>query len=279
MGLGLSKAKYFTKLDVWWGYNNMWIREGDKCKATFQTNWGMFVPLVMFLGLTNSPVTSQTLMNDIFKELMNEGVVTIYMIDILIFSLPDQRTTSCNHATGPWYPLAAPSISQGREMHIWTAYGWIPWSYPFRKSCRAEPSQGHWHLRLANPHECDQTPIICGISQFLLTLCPRFFTCCQTTPSTHKERGSLEIGWGGTGGVWRAQLPHNVHPYPSPTRPECTVQVETDALGYATRVVLSQLCDDGKWNQVGFTSKGLDTAERNYEIHNKELLSVINGFK
>ena len=30
-----SKARYFTKLDVCWGYNNMRIKEGDKWKATF----------------------------------------------------------------------------------------------------------------------------------------------------------------------------------------------------------------------------------------------------
>src|SRR5882724_12354657 len=39
----------------------------------------------MFFGLMNSPATFQMMMNDIFKELINEGVVTIYMDDILIF--------------------------------------------------------------------------------------------------------------------------------------------------------------------------------------------------
>jgi len=52
-------------------------------------------------------------------------------------------------------------------------------------------------------------------------------------------------------------------------------RLETNTSGYATRTVLSQLCDDSKWHLVGFYSKGLDTAERNYEIHDKELLSVI----
>jgi len=31
----IQSAKYFTKLDVWWGYNNIWIREGDEYKAAF----------------------------------------------------------------------------------------------------------------------------------------------------------------------------------------------------------------------------------------------------
>src|SRR5882724_13352830 len=39
----------------------------------------------MLFGLTNSPVTFQTMMNDIFRELIDEGVVVIYMDDILIF--------------------------------------------------------------------------------------------------------------------------------------------------------------------------------------------------
>jgi len=30
-----AKAKYFVKLDVCWGYNNVCIKEGDKWKATF----------------------------------------------------------------------------------------------------------------------------------------------------------------------------------------------------------------------------------------------------
>ena len=82
----LSKAKYFTKLDVRWGYNNVRMKEGDEWKAAFRTNRGLFEPLVMFFGLTNSPATFQTMMNDLFKELIDEGCVVIYMDDILIFT-------------------------------------------------------------------------------------------------------------------------------------------------------------------------------------------------
>src|SRR5882724_5171447 len=68
-----------------WGYNNMCIKEGDKWKATFQMNRVLFEPLVMFFSLTNSPSTFQMMMNNLFKELIDKRVVTIYMDDILIF--------------------------------------------------------------------------------------------------------------------------------------------------------------------------------------------------
>ncbi len=40
----------------------------------------------MFFGLTNSPTTFQWMMNDIFRDLIAEGKVTIYLNDILIFT-------------------------------------------------------------------------------------------------------------------------------------------------------------------------------------------------
>ncbi|SJL16483.1 uncharacterized protein ARMOST_20009 [Armillaria ostoyae] len=82
----LQGAKYFTKLDIRWGYNNVRIKEGDEHKAAFRTNRGLFEPTVMFFRLTNSPATFQWMMNDIFKDLISEGKVTIYLDNILIFT-------------------------------------------------------------------------------------------------------------------------------------------------------------------------------------------------
>ena len=82
----LQGVKYFTQLDVCWGFNNVSMKEGDKWKVAFQTNRGLYKPLVMFFGLTNSPATFQTIMDAIFKDLISEGIVVVYLDDILIFT-------------------------------------------------------------------------------------------------------------------------------------------------------------------------------------------------
>ena len=64
----------------------MHVKKGDEHKAAFITNHGLFESLRMFFSLTNSSATFQTMMNDIFCELINEGHVIVYMDDIMIFS-------------------------------------------------------------------------------------------------------------------------------------------------------------------------------------------------
>jgi len=56
--------------------------------VAFITNKGLYKPMVMFFGLTNSPATFQTMMNTIFHDLIDEGNVTIYMDNIAIHTGP-----------------------------------------------------------------------------------------------------------------------------------------------------------------------------------------------
>ncbi|KAG9227893.1 hypothetical protein CCMSSC00406_0009150 [Pleurotus cornucopiae] len=85
----VAKARLFTKMDLRWGYNNVRIKEGDQWKAAFQTPRGAFEPMVMYFGLSNSPSTFQTMMNELFKDLIDEGLVVIYLDDLLIFTNDD----------------------------------------------------------------------------------------------------------------------------------------------------------------------------------------------
>ena len=52
-------------------------------------------------------------------------------------------------------------------------------------------------------------------------------------------------------------------------------RVEADASNYATGGVLSIKCSDKMWRPVAFIFKSLSDTERNYKIHNKEMLAVV----
>ena len=53
------------------------------------------------------------------------------------------------------------------------------------------------------------------------------------------------------------------------------MRVEADASDFATGGVLLMKCKDKRWRPVAYISKSLNEAERNYEIHNKEMLAII----
>ena len=53
------------------------------------------------------------------------------------------------------------------------------------------------------------------------------------------------------------------------------MRVEANMLDFAMGGVLSMKCEDERWRPVAYISKSLNEAERNYEIHDKEMLAII----
>uniref|UniRef100_A0A9J8AHZ8 ribonuclease H n=1 Tax=Cyprinus carpio carpio TaxID=630221 RepID=A0A9J8AHZ8_CYPCA len=80
----LCNARYFTKLDLRSAYNLIRIHKGDEWKTAFSTTSGHYEYRVMPFGLANSPSVFQALINDVFRDMLNQCVI-IY-IDILIYS-------------------------------------------------------------------------------------------------------------------------------------------------------------------------------------------------
>jgi len=80
----MGNKRVFTKMDLQWGYNNVRIKEGDEWKAAFTTHVGSYEPVVMFFGMTNSPAIFQDMMNEILRDMINEGKVVAFVDDVLI---------------------------------------------------------------------------------------------------------------------------------------------------------------------------------------------------
>jgi len=81
---GVGKKKMSIKLNLRWGYNNMRIKEDNKWKAAFTIHIGVYKLIVMYFGLTNSLATFQTIINNLFQDIINQGNTTTFINDIIV---------------------------------------------------------------------------------------------------------------------------------------------------------------------------------------------------
>ena len=81
----LTKANWFTKLDVKSAFHRLRIRKGDEWMTAFRCRLGLFEWLVTPFGLVNAPASFQRYINDSLREHLDLDV-TAYMDDVLIYT-------------------------------------------------------------------------------------------------------------------------------------------------------------------------------------------------
>src|SRR3979490_597235 len=243
-------------------------------------NWGLYEPLVMFFGLTNSPATFQMMMNEIFKELINEGVVVVFIDDILIFT----ESLEVHQKTVP------------RVLEILCSNN----LYLKPEKCVFEQLEVEYlglilsagkvamdPVKVAGVHDW---PIACNVTKvrsFLgfINFYRRFVDGFShiAKPLNNLTKANTQWSWTPDGLEQAAfdELKCLITSTPILVLPDQTkhFHLETNASAYATGAVLSQLCDDEKWRPIGFVSKSLSDTGCNYAIHDKEFILVIRGLE
>ena len=87
----MESKKVFTKIDLWWSFNNIRIKEEDQQKGVFTTHVGLFELTIIFFGMTNLPATFQTIMNEILRDLVNESKMATFVDDVLVGTETEKR--------------------------------------------------------------------------------------------------------------------------------------------------------------------------------------------
>lgn len=272
----LRGAQYFTKLDVRWGYNNVRIKEGDEWKAAFRTNRGLFEPLVMFFGLTNSPATFQTMMNDLFRDLISQGKVVVYLDDILIFSktLEEHRQ------------IVRQVLEILRKHKL----------YLKPEKCEFETTRIEYLGMIISQGCVEMDPVkIKGVAEWPEPTCKRDVQAFLGFTNFYRRfiqdygriAKPLTMLTGKTAWAWNrdAQLAFYALKQRVTSAPVLAIptdgdpfRIECDASDFAIESILSQRQQE-KWRPIAYLSKAMTMTERNYEIYDKELLAIMHSLE
>ena len=274
----LKGTKYFTKLDVQWGYNNIRIWEGDEWKAVFKTNQGLFEPTVMFFGMCNSPATFQSMMDSIFIEEIEEGVTIVYMDDILIYA----TTPELLRKHTKWVLqklrdhdlfLKAQKCEFNKEkveyLGLMIEEGKVS-TDPVKVKGFAD-----WPI----PQSVKNVQLFLGFRNFYRKFIPKFSTLAAPLNNLLKKDTVFE--WTPEAQQAFEELKQwltsaLVLLMPDQTKP---FQIKCDASKYASGVVLTQLDNNGDCHLVAFLLKTFNKTEHNYEIYGRELLALIRALE
>jgi hypothetical protein len=110
-------AKIFTKIDLKNSYNLIGIKPGDKWKMAFKTRYGLYKYTIMPFELSNTPATFQNMMNHIFQDLLDLGLI-VYLDDILIYAETEEEYDQI--ITEVLKYLAANGLAISQDKCFWT---------------------------------------------------------------------------------------------------------------------------------------------------------------
>jgi hypothetical protein len=81
----ISRAQWFTKLDVIAAFYKIRVQSGDEYKTAFRTRYGLYEWNVILFGLIGAPAIFQRYINYILREYLDD-FVSAYIDDIIIYS-------------------------------------------------------------------------------------------------------------------------------------------------------------------------------------------------
>jgi hypothetical protein len=273
----LRTAKYFTKLDLKGAYNLVRVASGDEWKTAFRTRYGHFEYTVMPFGLTNAPATFQAFLNDVLRESLDTFIV-IYLDDILIYS--DTLEEHYDHVRSVLQRLKDADLQVKLEkcqFHVQTVefLGYVI----SPEGISMDPAKIEAIVSWPTPNSVRDIQVFIGFANFYRRFIKNFSRIAG--PITRLLKKDVPFAWGektqeAFDDLRKVFTSEPVLCHFDPAKP---CYLEPDASKDALGAVISQPDDNGVLRPVAYYSRSLTAPERNYHVHDTELLAAIEGLE
>ena len=273
----LAGMRYFSKLDLLKGFNQIPVEARSRELMAVSTPAGLYQPIVMPFGVKNAPGSFQREMRRVLSSRLNKGVF-VFIDDIILYS----RTEAEHIQLIEWV------LSRLEQ----TEYYANPGKCQFLRDevhflghvvRRDSVSMQQHKVQAVNDwptlRSVKDVRSFLGLAGFYRRFVKGFSE--KARPLTDLTQIKLGEGWSwgaeqqkAFDELKRALTSAPVLAHPDPQR-QWTVQ--TDASGLAIGGVLSQKQDDGLMRPVAFWSQKLSGAERNYSATERELMAIVKA--
>jgi transposase InsO family protein len=275
----LADAKWLTKVDVRAAFHRIRMAPGDEHLTAFRTRFGLFEWLVCPFGLAGAPASFQRYINSVLRDLLDVSC-TAYLDDILIYSSGSRE----DHMAKVQEVLQR-LLSAGLNLDLKkcefavqkTKY--LGYIIECGVGISADPE------KIAAVRDWEAPTTVKGVRGFVgfANFYRNFIANFSETagPLIALTRKGTTFTWGDTEQTAFETLKTAfiTAPILAQWDPDLETTVEADCSGDALGGCLSQWGKDNILRPIGYHSAKLTPAERNYTIHDKELLAIISSLK
>lgn len=271
----LSRAKWFTKLDVVAAFHKLRMAKGHEHKTAFRTRFGSFEWTVCPFGLSGAPATFQRYINSTIREF--EDYVTAYLDDLLIYT----DGSRAEHLTRVRPVLAALQRAGLHLDPVKCEFGvktvkYLGFIITAGVGVSCDPEKLRAIREWERPTSATGVRSFLGFANYYRVFIPDFAATSRAlTALTGK---GVIFRWGKDEEAAFQELKQCFLEAPVLRNWDYDDKtwLETDSSGFAVGGTLSQEDKHGRRGVVAYFSRRLTPAEYNYPIHDKEMLAIVS---
>ena len=274
----ISKAKWFTKLDIIAAFNRIRMAPGHEHLTAFTTRFGLFEWLVTPFGLAGAPSTFQRYINQVLEPFMD--FASAYVDDTLIFTDGSLREHQ-EHVRQVLEALQVAGLQLDIEKCEFAVQStkYLGFIIDAGKGYRMDPEKVQAILNWEQPISVKGARGFLGFANFYRDFIQDFSKIVQPIHKTINNQEGFKFDKQATAAFEYLKQMFTCAPALANYDPDRETVVDCDASGYVTGGVLMQYDDKGMLRPVAFYSKKMTPAECNYPIHDKELLAIVRALE
>ena len=272
----LHGAKYWSSMDLRSGYHQVRIAEHHINRTAFATRYGLYEWTVMPFGLSGAPSTFQALMNDIFRPHLDKFVL-VYLDDIMVYSRTKEDhlkhldiVLSLLEKHQLYVKMEKCSFAMDETEflgHIVSASG-----------IRPDPKKLDAIRKWPRPQNPTDVRAFLGLCNYYRRFVDKFASIAAPLNELTDDK-PFEWAEKHQQAFDALKLAMTSHPLvihaPDPKQP---YYLKCDASGVGMGAVLTQGSGKGE-RVIAYHSRKFTPAERNYPVHEQEMLGLVESLK